>query len=61
MSLDPNVKSASTITPRWEVWAGEVEMLFNKTEAGAPDIRPVKTSSALLERCKLVIKSPYDW
>ncbi|RDB16283.1 hypothetical protein Hypma_003046 [Hypsizygus marmoreus] len=54
LSLDPNVKSdpAGTITPTWKKWAGEVEMLFNRTEAGDPDVRPIKTSSALLDRCK---------
>jgi hypothetical protein len=52
MSLTPNIKSAPTITPRWNMWGGEVEMLFNRTEAGTPDVQPVKTSSALMERCK---------
>jgi hypothetical protein len=43
----------SDITPaNWELWNGVNEMLFNVTEAGAPDIRPVRTSSALLERCE---------
>ena len=40
------------ITPTWEFWNGIDEMLFNVTEAGDPDIRPVTTSSALLERCE---------
>ncbi|GLB40131.1 putative type-B carboxylesterase lipase family protein [Lyophyllum shimeji] len=53
MSLNPNVKSdPSNITPLWNIWAaGEVEMLFNKTAAGEPVVQPIKTSSALLQRC----------
>ena len=45
---------SSDITPTWEFWNGITEMLFNMTEAGAPDIRSVRTSSALLERCESV-------
>ncbi|KAF8058216.1 Alpha/Beta hydrolase protein [Lyophyllum atratum] len=53
MALNPNVKSdTSNITPKWGLWAGETEMLFNRTEGGLPDIRAIKTSDALLERCK---------
>ncbi|GLB44901.1 putative type-B carboxylesterase lipase family protein [Lyophyllum shimeji] len=52
MALNPNVKSGgSTITPSWAPWFGVTEMLFNRTEGGLPDIRAIKTSSALLERC----------
>ncbi|KAF5379722.1 hypothetical protein D9615_005696 [Tricholomella constricta] len=52
MALNPNVKSdTSSITPRWGLWAGDNEMLFNRTEGGLPDIRAIKTSRALLERC----------
>ena len=48
MKWDP-----SDITPTWELWNdGNTEMLFNVTEAGAPDIHSVMTSSALLERCE---------
>jgi len=52
MAHDPNVKKDPTnITPKWGSWDGSVEMLFNKTEAGAPDIRAIATSRALLSRC----------
>ncbi|GLB44902.1 putative type-B carboxylesterase lipase family protein [Lyophyllum shimeji] len=51
MALNPNSKSSSTITPPWGLWAGETEMLFNRTEGGLPDVRTIKTSRALLERC----------
>ncbi|KAF7346433.1 Carboxylic ester hydrolase [Mycena sanguinolenta] len=36
---------------RWEGDA-EIEMVFNETESGVPDIAPVDTSSDLLERCE---------
>jgi len=54
MTLDPNMKwNSSNITPFWGLWtAGDTEMLFNVTEAGAPDIHSVTTSSALLKRCE---------
>ncbi|KAF8071639.1 Alpha/Beta hydrolase protein [Lyophyllum atratum] len=52
MALNPNVKwNSSNITPKWELWAGETEMLFNMTQSGLPDIRAIRTSTALLERC----------
>ncbi|KDR78748.1 hypothetical protein GALMADRAFT_64526 [Galerina marginata CBS 339.88] len=52
MSLNTNVKAdPKNITPLWQLWQGSNEMLFNKTDAGATDIRSIKTSSALLERC----------
>ncbi|KAJ7446375.1 Alpha/Beta hydrolase protein [Mycena latifolia] len=53
ISLDPNIKvDSTTITPPWRKWSfGQTEMLFNKTDADAPDVRPVRTSDALLERC----------
>ena len=55
LRLNPNIKwDPSDITPTWELWNGNTEMLFNVTEAGDPDIRAVKTSSALLERCEWV-------
>lgn len=55
MSLNPNVKfDLNDITPHWDVWKGSNEMLFNSTDTGAPDIRQIKTSAALLERCALV-------
>ena len=49
MKWDP---SDDITPPNWELWNGDNEMLFNVTEAGVPDIRPVMTSSALLERCQ---------
>ncbi|KAJ7455064.1 Alpha/Beta hydrolase protein [Mycena latifolia] len=53
ISLDPNIKvDPTTITPPWRKWSsGHMEMLFNKTDADVPDVRPVRTSDALLERC----------
>ncbi|KAF8801565.1 alpha/beta-hydrolase [Phlegmacium glaucopus] len=51
-TLDTNIKSDSAdITPTWQLWEGSNEMLFNVTAAGAPDIRAITTSSALLSRC----------
>ena len=56
LTLDPTMKwDPSDITPAWELWndgGGNIEMLFNVTEGGAPDIRSVRTSDALLERCE---------
>ncbi|KAF9475482.1 cephalosporin esterase [Pholiota conissans] len=53
LSLDPNAKfDSQDITPHWNRWQGTNEMLFNHTEGGAPDIRPIHTSSALLKRCQ---------
>jgi len=52
ISSDVNKKLISeTITPFWPIWEGEIEMLFNKTEAGEPVVKSVSVSSALLERC----------
>ncbi|PPQ80160.1 hypothetical protein CVT25_001453 [Psilocybe cyanescens] len=52
ISLNTNVKTDPTnITPLWQLWNGSNEMLFNRTEAGAADIRAIKTSNALLNRC----------
>jgi hypothetical protein len=53
LTLNTTLKwDPSDITPNWEMWNGVNEMLFNVTEAGAPDIRPVRTSRALLKRCE---------
>jgi len=56
IALNPNFKPDPTnITPKWNRWSelfGKYEMLFNKTEAGAPVIKEVETSAALLQRCK---------
>ncbi|KAJ6585112.1 Alpha/Beta hydrolase protein [Mycena capillaripes] len=53
-NLDPNNKLRPTITPVWRKWsrAAETEMIFNRTELGAPHIAPTNTSNALLERCE---------
>ncbi|KAJ7238000.1 Alpha/Beta hydrolase protein [Mycena rebaudengoi] len=53
INLDPNIKvDPTTITPRWNPFAfGNTEMLFNKTEAGVPVVRPITTSNDLLLRC----------
>ncbi|KAJ7732174.1 Alpha/Beta hydrolase protein [Mycena metata] len=52
ISQDPNIKVSATITPKWSKWAvGHAEMNFNET-AGVPEVQPVKTSDALLERCQ---------
>ncbi|CCM06438.1 uncharacterized protein FIBRA_08700 [Fibroporia radiculosa] len=54
ISMDPNAKyNSSNITPNWNVWApGHTEMMFNKTEGGAPIVYPYSTDDALLERCQ---------
>ncbi|KAJ6585083.1 Alpha/Beta hydrolase protein [Mycena capillaripes] len=54
VNLDPNEKLRPSITPVWQKWsrAVETEMVFNKTEGGAPNIAPTNTSSALLQRCE---------
>ncbi|KAJ7234481.1 alpha beta-hydrolase [Mycena rebaudengoi] len=54
INLDPNIKvDPTTITPRWNPFAfGNTEMLFNKTEAGVPVVRPITTSNDLLRRCQ---------
>ncbi|KAJ7082934.1 Alpha/Beta hydrolase protein [Mycena belliarum] len=54
INLDPNIMvNPATITPRWSLFnVGNTEMLFNETTAGAPDVRAIKTSNALLERCQ---------
>ncbi|KAF9557097.1 alpha/beta-hydrolase [Agrocybe pediades] len=52
MHLDTNVKhDPINITPKWQQWQGSNEMLFNMTDAGAAVVHPIKTSTALLERC----------
>ncbi|KAF9479977.1 alpha/beta-hydrolase [Pholiota conissans] len=52
MSLNPNVKFDPTnITPLWKPWAGQNEMLFNKTTANQPDVRAITTAKDLIQRC----------
>ncbi|KAI4517721.1 alpha/beta-hydrolase [Schizophyllum commune Loenen D] len=53
LSKDPNVKVGKDLTPAWAPWNDEsdVEMVFNKTEGGVPDIRSLKTDEWVLKRC----------
>ncbi|KAJ7134759.1 alpha beta-hydrolase [Mycena epipterygia] len=53
VNLDPNIKLRPSITPVWKKWslAADAEMVFNKTELGAPWIAAAPTSRALLSRC----------
>ncbi|KAJ7134870.1 Alpha/Beta hydrolase protein [Mycena epipterygia] len=53
-NLDPNTKLRPSITPVWQKWslAADAEMVFNRTELGAPWIAAAPTSRALLSRCK---------
>ncbi|KAG6372189.1 Alpha/Beta hydrolase protein [Boletus reticuloceps] len=53
---DVNVKfDPDNITPYWnKYYMGETEMLFNRTEAGAPVVLPIKTDPTLHERCTYV-------
>ena len=50
---DPNVHPVpDVITPQWNTYnISDTEMLFNMTENGQPDIRPIQTDDGLLERC----------
>ncbi|KAJ7241607.1 Alpha/Beta hydrolase protein [Mycena rebaudengoi] len=54
INLDPNIKvDPTTITPRWDPFVfGNTQMLFNKTEAGAPVVQPITTSNDLLLCCQ---------
>ncbi|KAJ7574029.1 Alpha/Beta hydrolase protein [Mycena floridula] len=51
--MNLNDKFDVNIIPSWSTWSksGKFEMLFNKTDAGVPDIRAITTSNALLDRC----------
>ncbi|TDL29079.1 alpha/beta-hydrolase [Rickenella mellea] len=51
---DPNMTpDPENITPQWNAYAlGDTEMVFNKTDAGLPDIHPSATDPALISRCK---------
>ena len=51
--LDPNTRiNATDITPVWGSWSNSnIEMRFNKTDAGAPDVKTFTTDSGLLSRC----------
>ncbi|KAJ7835582.1 hypothetical protein B0H14DRAFT_3142007, partial [Mycena olivaceomarginata] len=48
-----NTPFIESITPECNKWdVGHTEMLFNKTDADAPVVGPVKTDEVLLERCR---------
>ncbi|KAK0211801.1 Alpha/Beta hydrolase protein [Armillaria fumosa] len=55
VSLDPNQTFEPTITPDWARYSfqegHQVEMRFNKTEAGDPAVLPFTTPEDLLDRC----------
>ncbi|KAJ7625361.1 alpha beta-hydrolase [Mycena polygramma] len=53
-NLDPNDKLRPSITPVWQKWSrdAETEMVFNRTESGAPHIASTNTSRAQMERCE---------
>ncbi|KAJ7704489.1 Alpha/Beta hydrolase protein [Mycena rosella] len=52
--LDPNAKLLPTITPAWPKWSESAtqEMVFNRSEAGAPLVEGALTDEALLDRCE---------
>ncbi|KAJ7132402.1 Alpha/Beta hydrolase protein [Mycena epipterygia] len=54
VNLDPNIKLRPIITPVWRKWslAADSEMVFNRTEVGAPWIAAAPPSDALLSRCE---------
>ncbi|KAJ7587111.1 Alpha/Beta hydrolase protein [Mycena floridula] len=52
MFLDPNIKVEPTITPKWDKWTSNEEMVFNVTAEGLPSVVPMTTDPALLERCR---------
>ncbi|KAL1742075.1 Alpha/Beta hydrolase protein [Schizophyllum fasciatum] len=53
LAKDPNVKLAEDITPAWPTWTDDepVEVVFNKTEDGSPDVQVKRTDGRLLKRC----------
>ncbi|KAF7366003.1 Carboxylic ester hydrolase [Mycena venus] len=54
ISRDPNIKLSKTAMPLWVPWntAGRTEMVFNKTVANEPLVKPFRTENAVLERCR---------
>ncbi|KAF9546515.1 hypothetical protein CPC08DRAFT_796740 [Agrocybe pediades] len=52
--LDPSVQDTSSniYLVNWKTWNGRKELVFNQTSAGAPDVRPGRTSIDLLSRCQ---------
>ena len=55
---DVNTKfDPSNITPQWVMYAyggNGTEMLFNRTEGGAPVVEPIGTDPAVIQRCACV-------
>ncbi|KAK0196593.1 Alpha/Beta hydrolase protein [Armillaria mellea] len=54
VSLDPNQTFEPTVTPDWTRYSfqgHQIEMRFNKTEAGDPAVLPFTTPEDLLDRC----------
>ncbi|KAF4597014.1 hypothetical protein EYR40_007464 [Pleurotus pulmonarius] len=51
--MDPNRKfDKNNTTPLWNKFSlRDTEMLFNRTDSGQPDIRPIRTDVKLLQRC----------
>jgi hypothetical protein len=58
ISLNPNEKIDPTnIVPDWPLFSnGSSQMVFNRTEAGEPDIQLTPVDEALLERCRYVCR-----
>ncbi|KAJ7917673.1 Alpha/Beta hydrolase protein [Mycena leptocephala] len=56
VNLNPNIKiDPTTITPHWNKFdIRNTEMLFNKTPAGEPVVRPIQATNALVQRCRYV-------
>ncbi|KAJ7766525.1 alpha/beta-hydrolase [Mycena maculata] len=53
ISLNPNAHSESSLLPAWQSWStNETEMLFNKTESGAPVVKPLGSDAMVLQRCE---------
>jgi hypothetical protein len=54
ISQDPNVKFDDTnIVPDWPLYReGSIEMFFNRTEDGLPDIDVRTTDFDLMSRCR---------
>ncbi|KAJ7133522.1 alpha beta-hydrolase [Mycena epipterygia] len=50
--LDPNGHPTPSLLPTWPSWfKNEAEMLFNKTDSGAPVIKSIGTDASVVERC----------
>ena len=58
MSLNPGDKyNASDVTPTpWDAWSsGHMEMVFNVSSSGAPNVYTYRTDNGLLNRCEYVV------